>query len=182
MVLDFGDFFIKLEDLDKKVKDAEAKLTNLAIRLGISTKIRAKDARAVEIKEVASTLSEAYEVLGKSYSEVKEEFSRILKQVQEVSTASTKTIESLKDKVSAKKKDAILKSLNAYRDIVDANSYFYQADSKLNTTMNDFASVIGQVKGIVEVIQGFQSEDAPSTKEIKKLQRSIDEITERYIW
>lgn len=178
--LDLGDFFIKLDRFDKKIKDAESEFTKHAIELG--SVMKKSDGIPVEyISKISSDVSRTYRSLEGDYEEVKKEFNMILKQVNKANAS----LQPVKEELSKKKELDIrflLKALDIYNGVLFANSTFNEVQAKLNKTLNDFASVIGHVKGITETLQGFQSEKVLSEKEIEKLQRSIEEITGRYIW
>lgn len=169
MELNFGDFFPKLEDLKKRIEKAEKELANLATDLGMVTKIKSADVQMEKIADISTAVSDIYHDLGNRFHGLIDEFEKIVSQVQKVNVSSNEIVKALKKKQS----DAIPFAIDAYKNMETANKYFQKASSPLNKLMNDFASVSGQVKGIMDVIKGLKKDNT-------EIELQFD--TERYIW
>lgn len=174
MFIDAGDFFIKLEDFNKKIRDAQEELTSLSSNLGEAVK-ESEPKKLGRVSEISLEVSRTYQELGKYYAEMKEEYVKIEKQMAGVNSR----VENLKHELREKEGPEILqKAVETYEGAIFVNSLFFEIYHKMSSTLQDFSDVIGQVKAIAEIIRGFSG---PSEKGVEELQRSISE-TERYIW
>lgn len=182
MFIDLRDFYIKLDNFGGKIKYAESEFTKLATELGSAMKKGIKLPPEV-VDKIVTNISETYHSLGEYYEDTKKEFNYVLNQFNEVYSS----LKSLKEELSNKKEEEmerafLLKANKIYSDAVFAYSLYIEICAKLDNTLNDFAGVIGQVKGIIEITKGFQGEKIISMEEIEKIQHSVGEFTWRYIW
>lgn len=175
MFIDAGDFFIKLENFNKKIKNAQQELAGLSSNLGKAMK-EPESKKLERVKEIGLKVSRAYHELGKYYAELKEEYAKVEEQMTEVNSR----VENFKQELRQKEGPEILqRAVETYEGAIFVNSLFFsEIYRKMSFTLQDFADVIGQVKAIAEIIKGFSGF---SEKGIEELQRSMSE-TDRYIW
>jgi|GEM_PF-4840764 len=174
MFIDAGDFFIKLENFNKKIKNAQQEFAALSLDLGKT--VREPEAKKLKkVGEISSKVSRIYHELGKYYAELKEEYAKIREQVTEVNSR----VDNFKEELRKKEGLEILQeAVKTYEGAIFVNSLFFEIHHKMSFTLQEFSDVIGQVKAIVEIIKGFSGF---SEKRIEELQHSISE-TDRYIW
>lgn len=173
MFLDAGDFFIKLDEFNKKIKSAQQELSMLSYNLGKSM----KKSELNDIKEITSKVSQIYHELGKYYNQVKVEYAKIEKQMAKVNLR----VENMKRELREREEEmkTLRKAVETYEGSIFIYSiYTSEIYNKMSLTLQDFSDFIGRVEALSKIISGFSGSQK---KEIKELQRSLSE-TDRYIW
>jgi len=175
MFIDAGDFYIKHDEFNKKIKNAQQVLVDISSNLGGVMK-EPEPKRLKMVSKIGSSVSQTYRELRKQYAELRGEYARIEKQMLDVSSRVMTLKRELREKDDRK---TLKKAVETYEGAIFAYTLFYpEIYGKMSSTLQDFSQVIGQVEAIADIVNGFSDS---SDKQIEELQQSISK-TERYIW
>ncbi len=183
MFIDAGDFYIKLDKFNKKIKNAQQVLVDISSNLGGAMK-EPEPKRLKMVTKIGSSVSQTYRELRKQYAELRGEYARIEKQMLEVSSRVMASKRELREK-DDDDLEILKKTVETYEGAIFAYTLFYpEIYGKMSSTLQDFSEVIGQVEAIADIINGFSDSSDKGVKEVdglQELQQSISK-TDRYIW
>ncbi len=177
MFLDLRDFFIILDSMSKKVTAAEKELDDLSTMIGKN--LRTKDPVRL-ITGATSILQNSIENVRPDYEKLKAELKYIADQLEKSHFELEEArIEAGK---KGKKGKPLVRLVDSYEStFFGRNIYHNEVEMRLRPALQDLSHLLGRIKGISGILSVYL--EAPLTaEELEELQRSISEITRRYIW
>lgn len=177
MFLDLRDFFIILDSMNRKLAATEKELDKLSMMIGKN--LRTKEPTRL-VAAANSILQNTIEGIRPDYEKLKAELKYIADQLEK----SHLKLEEARREVAKKGKRGkpLVRLVESYEStFFGRNIYHNEVETKLTSALQDLSHLLGRIKGISGILSVYL--EAPLTvEEVEELQRSVSEITQRYIW